>query len=73
MLYWMARNAEASKARDAIFIAGTVAYALVTYTLVSGLVAGATPAAGWILAIIDALFAVALFMVGQANMSTSTS
>lgn len=70
VLNWMARNADASKARDSIFLGNTVGFALATITFVIGLVGGA-PAAGWALTVINALFVIAFIMVGKANMSTT--
>jgi len=70
---WFARNAEASKARDAIFLGNTVGHILWTILVVlTVLTPGAQPA-GWVFAVIYLLFAVAFFMVGRANMSTNAS
>ncbi len=68
VLNWMARNADASTARDAIFLGNTIGFALSTITLVLGQVGGA-PAPGWIFAVINALITIAFFVVGRANMS----
>lgn len=69
VLNWMARNAEASKARDAIFLGITVAYTLTAIVFVLDVVSGGVVSV-WAFAIISALFAVAFFVVGRANMST---
>jgi len=70
---WFARDAEASKARDAIFLGNTVGHVLWAILVVlTVLTPGAQPA-GWIFAVIYLLFAVAFFVVGRANMSTNAS
>jgi hypothetical protein len=70
---WFARNAEASKARDAIFVGNTVGHILwailVTITV---LTPGAQPA-GWVAVVIYLIFAIAFFVVGRANMSTTAT
>jgi hypothetical protein len=73
LVNWFARNAEASKARDAIFLGNTLGYVL--WTIVAVLIVltpGAQPA-GWVAVVIYLLFAVAFFVVGRANMSASAS
>ena len=70
---WFARNAEASKVRDAIFLGNTVGYIIWTIVVaITVLTPGAQPA-GWIAVAIYLLFAIAFFVVGRANMSTSAS
>ena len=69
ILNWVARNADASKARDAIFLGNTIGFVLTTITIVLGQVGGAPPP-GWVFAVINGLFAVAFFVVGKASMST---
>jgi hypothetical protein len=69
---WFARNAEASKARDAIFLGNTVGFAL--WAILVALVVfipGSDPT-GWVYVVINLLFTVAFFVMGRANMSTST-
>jgi len=69
---WFARNAEASKARDAIFIGNTVGHLLwAILVAITVLTPGAQPA-GWVAVIIYLLFAIAFFVVGRANMSMNT-
>jgi hypothetical protein len=68
VMNWVARNAEASKARDAIFMGNTLGFALAAITQAIGLLGGA-PAPGWLSAGIDALIAIAFFMVGRTNMA----
>ena len=72
VLDYMARNSDASRARDAIFLANTVVFGLAAITELLGALAGA-PAMTWGSVIIDAVFAVAFFVVGRANMSTRPS
>ena len=69
---WFARSAEASKARDAIFLSNTVVFGLSTILWVPIMLAGA-PAFGWLFVAINLLFAAAFFVVGRANMSTGAS
>ena len=69
---WFARNAEASKARDAIFLGNTVVFGLMAI-LFGFLMFTGEPVVGWVFVAIALLFAVAFFMVGRANMSTNAS
>jgi hypothetical protein len=73
ILDWFARNAEASKARDAIFLGNTVGFALwaILVALVA-LIPGYDPS-GLVFVVINLLFTVAFFVVGRANMSTSVN
>jgi len=66
----VARNAEASKAREAIFLGNTVGFGVAAImglfaTLSSG------QALGWVFFVINAAIAVLFVIVGRANMSTS--
>jgi hypothetical protein len=73
VVYWFTRNAEASKARDALFLGSTTGFGLNTIFVV---VAALTPdgiAMTWGIAVINLLFTIAFFMVGRANMSTGAS
>ncbi len=73
LVNWFARNAEASKARDAIFIGNTVGHFLwAILVAITVLTPGAQPA-GWVPVIIYLLFGIAFYLVGRANMSTSVS
>jgi hypothetical protein len=69
---WFARNAEASKARDAIFLGNTVIFGFMAI-LFGLLMFTGEPFGSWVFVVIAVLFAVAFFMVGRANMSTSAS
>ncbi|MBI2863266.1 MAG: hypothetical protein HYX94_01725 [Chloroflexi bacterium] len=68
VLNWVARNAEASKARDSIVLANTVGFALAAILGIWGLFNG-LPTVAWVPVIIDLLFAVAFFWTGKASMS----
>jgi hypothetical protein len=71
LMNWLARNAEPSKARDAIFIGNAVGFVLwALLVAITVLTPGAQPA-GWAYVAIFLLFAAAFFMVGRANMSTN--
>jgi hypothetical protein len=67
-LNWVARNADASTARNGIFLGNTVGFGLVALGGVLRQLAGAI-AIGWLFVVINALFAIAFLMVGRANMS----
>src|SRR5512144_1628489 len=68
-LNWVARNAEASTARNGVFLGNTIGFGLVAVGGVLRQLSGAI-AVGWVFVLINALFAVAFFMVGRANMSS---
>ena len=73
VINWFARNADASKARDAIFLGNTVGFAL--WAILVALVAlnpGYEPS-GMVFVVINLAFTVAFFVVGRANMSTNAS
>jgi len=69
---WFARNAEASKGRDAIFLGNTVVFGFLTL-LFGLLMFTGEPVAGWVFVVIHLLFTVAFFVVGRTNMSTNAS
>ena len=69
---WFARNSDASRARDAIFLGNTVAFVFVAIgDFVVSIMPGGDPT-GLVFAFISLLFTIAFFVVGRANMSTST-
>lgn len=70
VLNWFARTAEASKARDAIFLGNTVVFGFLTI-LFGLLMFTGEPVVGWVFVVIHLLFTVAFFGVVRANMSTS--
>jgi hypothetical protein len=71
-LNWVAHNAEASTARDGVFLGNTIGFALVAVGGVLRQLSGAV-AVGWVFVIVNALFAIAFFMVGRANMSSTSA
>jgi len=70
---WFARSAEASKARDAIFLGNSVAITLAAILFALVALAPGGQAMIWAIVVINLLFAVAFFLVGRANMSTVAS
>lgn len=72
VLNWIARNAEASKARDAIILANTIGFGLAGILDVLAVLSGA-PTIELVPAVINLLIAVAFFWAGRASMSAKTS
>ena len=73
LIAWFVRNADASKARDAVTLGFTIFFALFALlSLVNQFMAAAQPA-GWGAFVIQGLIAVGFFMAGKASMSTSAS
>jgi len=72
VMNWMARNAEASTARDAIVLANTVGFGIAGILDVLAVVTSGAPAIELVPAVINLLIAVAFFMAGKASMSAST-
>lgn len=73
VINWFARNSDASKARDAIFLGNTVGFIVwAVFVALVTLTPGSDPT-GWGAVVINLLFAVGFFVVGRANMSTSAS
>jgi hypothetical protein len=70
---WFARSAEASKARDAIFLGNSVAITLAAILFALVALAPGGQAVIWAIVVINFLLAAAFFVVGRANMSTSAS
>ena len=74
VVYWLARNAEASKARDAIFIGSSVGFGINTiFVVLAAFSPGVMAGAIWTVVVINLVFAIAFFVVGRANMSTAVS
>ncbi len=71
-LNWVARNAEASTARNGVFLGNTVGFGLVAIGGLLRQLSGAV-VVGWLFVLVNVLFAIAFFMVGRANMSNSAS
>ena len=71
VLNWMARNAEASTARNAIVLANIAGFGLTGVLQVWGVFSGARQLDP-VLAVIDLLFAAAFFWAGKMSMSAKT-
>jgi len=71
VLNWVARNAEASTARNAIVLANTVGFGLAALLDLWGVLSGARPLA-WLFAFIHLLFAVGFILAGRASMLAKT-
>ena len=69
---WFARNAEASKARDAIFLGNTVGFGLATILGVNVALEGG-PAVSWAFVAANLLLTIGFFLVGRANMSSASA
>jgi hypothetical protein len=65
-LNWVARNAQASTARNGVFLGNTIGFALVAIGGVLRQMSGAL-AIGWVFVAINVFFAIAFFLVGRAN------
>lgn len=72
VMNWMARNSEASTARNAIVLANIVAFGLAAILDVLAVVSGAG-AAGLVPASINLVIAIAFFWAGRMSVSTQTS
>ncbi|HQG30440.1 MAG TPA: hypothetical protein PLA83_00810 [Deltaproteobacteria bacterium] len=72
VLNWMARNAEPSRARDAVILGNIVGFAAITALDVWGLFSGARQLTK-VFALIHLLFAIAFIRAGRMSMSTRTS
>ena len=70
VLNWVARNAEPSVARNGVLLGNTVGFGLVAVGGLFRQLSGAV-VIGWLFVLINLFFALAFFMVGRANMSTS--
>ncbi|HUF38105.1 MAG TPA: hypothetical protein VMN57_06250 [Anaerolineales bacterium] len=73
VVYWLARNAEPSLARDAIFMGSAIGFGLNVIFMV---LAGLSPdgvGITWGIAAVNLLFAIGFFVVGRANMSTAAA
>ena len=71
-LNWVSRNAEASTARNGVFLGNTVGFGLVAIGGALRQLSGALPI-GWVFVVVNALFAIAFFMIGRANMYKSAN
>jgi succinate-acetate transporter protein len=73
IVLWFARNAEASKARDAIFLGNAIGFFINVIFVVVAVITPDGVAMTWGIAVINLLFAICFFVVGRANMSTNPS
>lgn len=75
VIAWLVRNAEASKARDAVVFGFTLLFALWAVVSLYGffLVDMPSHSISWIAAVIQALIAIGFFVAGRAAMSGSAS
>ena len=69
LLNWLARNAEASKTRDAIVLANIVGFSLAGILDVLAVVGAGAPSIELVPAIINFVIVVAFFWLGRASMS----
>lgn len=67
---WLARSAEASKARDAIVLGNTIGFISAAVFGVFSVIHGYYPVYGWVLVVINALLAVGFFITGMSSMSS---
>lgn len=72
VLNWMARNAEASAARNAIVLANTIGFGLAAVLGVLGVLSGVR-AVALVFAVINLLIAAAFFWAGRMSMSAKAS
>lgn len=73
LIAWLVRNTDASKARDGVTLGFTIYFALHALTSLYGQFTDPSTSLHWLMATIQALFAVGFFMAGKASMSTSGS
>lgn len=71
LIAWLVRNTDASKARDGVTLGFTIYFALHALTSLYGQFTDPSTSLHWLMATIQALFAVGFFMAGKASMSTS--
>ena len=71
LIAWLVRNADASKARDAVTLGFTLYFALHALTSLYGQFTDTSTSVHWVMAAIQGLFAVGFFMAGKASMSTN--
>ena len=71
LIAWLVRNADASKARDAVALGFTIYFALHALTSLYGQFTDTSTSMHWVMATIQGLIAVGFFMAGKASMSTT--
>lgn len=72
LIAWFVRNAEASKARDGVTLGLTIYFALHALTSLYGQFTDTSTSIHWVMATLQGLIAVGLFMAGKASMSTNS-
>jgi len=73
IIAWLVRNTDASKARDGVTLGLTIYFALHALTSLYGQFTDASTSLHWVMATIQGLIAVGLFMAGKASMSTNAN
>ena len=72
IILWMARNSEASKARDGIALGNTVGFAFATVFSVLSRLHG-YPMFGWVFIVLNLVLTIGFFMASKASMSASAA
>jgi len=72
IILWMARNSEASKARDGIVLGNTVGFAFATVFSVLSRLHG-YPMFGWVFIVLNLVLTIGFFMASKASMSASAA
>ena len=73
IIAWLVRNADASKARNAVALGFTLYFALHGLTSLYGAFTDTSTSGHWFMAILQGLIAVGFFIAGRASMSAQTS
>ena len=69
LIAWLVRNADASRARDGVTLGFTIYFALHALTSLYGQFTDPSTTMHWVMAAIQAAFAVGFFLAGRAGMS----
>ena len=69
LIAWLVRNADASKARDAVTLGFTIFFVLHALTSLYGQFTDTSTPMHWVMATLQGLIAVGFFMAGKASMS----
>ena len=73
IIAWLVRNADTSKARDGVALGLTIYFVLHALTSLYGQFTDTSTSLHWVMATIQGLIAVGLFITGKASMSKSAS
>ena len=73
IIAWLVRNADASKARNAVALGFTLYFALHGLTSLYGAFTDPSTSGHWFMAILQGLIAVGFLIAGRASMSAQTS